>query len=86
MRPVINLKKLNEWVEPQHFKMKDMGWDTQRTTEGERLDGEGRPQRCILYNPNTHRPPTLTEAHSGAGTLSIHMPPIRPVVGPIGIQ
>jgi len=25
MRPVINLKKLNEWVEPQHFKMEGMG-------------------------------------------------------------
>ena len=25
MRPVINLKRLNEWVEPQHFKMKGMG-------------------------------------------------------------
>ena len=25
MRPVINLKKLNKWVEPQHFKMEGMG-------------------------------------------------------------
>ena len=25
MRPVINLKKLNEWVVPQHFKMEGMG-------------------------------------------------------------
>ena len=25
MRPVINLKKLNEWVEPQHFKIEGMG-------------------------------------------------------------
>jgi len=25
MRPVINLKRLNEWVEPQHFKMEGMG-------------------------------------------------------------
>ena len=25
MRPVITLKRLNEWVEPQHFKMEDMG-------------------------------------------------------------
>ena len=25
MRPVINLKKLNEWVIPQHFKMEGMG-------------------------------------------------------------
>ena len=24
MRPVINLKKLNEWVEPQNFKMEGM--------------------------------------------------------------
>ena len=25
MRPVINLKRLNEWVEPQHFKMEGIG-------------------------------------------------------------
>ena len=25
MRPVINLKKLNEWVTPQHFKIEGMG-------------------------------------------------------------
>ena len=25
MRPVINLKSLNEWVEPQHFKMEGLG-------------------------------------------------------------
>ena len=33
--------------------------DPQETTESERVDGEGRPQRCILHNPNTHRPPTF---------------------------
>ena len=25
MRPVINFKKFNEWVTPQHFKMESMG-------------------------------------------------------------
>jgi len=25
MRPVINLKRLNKWVIPQHFKMEGMG-------------------------------------------------------------
>ena len=25
MRPVINLRKLNKWVESQHFKMEGMG-------------------------------------------------------------
>ena len=25
MRPVINLEKLNGWVEPQHFKIEGMG-------------------------------------------------------------
>ena len=25
MRPVINLKKLDKWGEPQHFKMEGMG-------------------------------------------------------------
>ena len=60
--------------------------DTQGTTEGERLDSEGGPQRCILHNPNTHRPPTLPEVYSGAGTLSVHMSPIRTVMCPLGIH
>ena len=38
MRLVINLKRLNKWVEPQNFKMEGMG--TLRVVEGERLDGE----------------------------------------------
>ena len=64
------------------------GWygDTQGTNESEQLDSEGRPQRSILHNPNTHRPPTLPEIHSETGTLSVHMPPIRPVICPISIH
>ena len=60
--------------------------DTQGTTERERVDGEGGPQRCILHNTNTHRPPTLPEVHGGTGTLSVHLPPIRSVVCPMGIH
>ena len=51
-------------VELQHFKV-----DTKRITEGERLDGEGRPQRCILHYPNAHSPLTLPEVHCGVGIL-----------------
>ena len=63
------------------------GWyrDIQGTTEGEQLHSEGRPQRCILHNPNTHRSPTLPEVHSEAGTLSVHMLPIRLVVYPMRV-
>ena len=60
--------------------------DTQRTTKGERLDGEGGPQGCILHNPNSHCPLTLPEVCCGAGTLSVHLPPIRSVVCPMGIH
>ena len=60
--------------------------DIQGTTEGEQLDGEGRPQRCVLHNSNTCRSPTLPEVHSGAGTLSVHMSPFWPVVCPMGLH
>ena len=58
--------------------------DTRGATERERVDGEGEPQRCILHNTNTHRP--CTNLHSGTGTLSVHLPPIRSVVCPMDVH
>lgn len=46
IRPVINLKKLNEWVAPRHFKMESMG--TLKCSR-EWLYGEDKPQRCTPY-------------------------------------
>ena len=45
--------------------------DTQGTTERERVDGEGGPQRCIPHNTNKNRPPIHTD----------HQPYLRFIVG-----
>ena len=54
--------------------------DTQGVTEGEHLDGEGEPHSSQSQYTQ------LPEVHSGAGTLSVHMPPSWPVVCPVGIH
>ena len=38
-----------------------MGTLKELPTEGGRLDGESRPQGCLLYDSNTPRPPALPE-------------------------
>jgi len=81
MRPVINLKRLNEWVIPQHFKM-----DTQGTTEGGRLVGKDRPQGCLLYSSDTPGPPALPEVYGRVGSLSVHMSTIWSVMCTMGIH
>ena len=56
--------------------------DTQGTPEGERLDGESRPQRCLLHYSNKDRTSTVSEVCCGAGTVPVHLPAIRPVCAP----
>ena len=60
--------------------------NSQGATEAERLDGEGGPKRCLLHHTDTCRSPTFPEVYSEAGTLSVYMPTIRPVVCPMGIH
>ena len=60
--------------------------DAQGTTEDERLDGEGRPQRCLLHNSNTQRPSALPEIYGRAKSLSVHMSTIWSVMCTMGIH
>ena len=54
--------------------------DTEGITKGERLDGESRPQRCLLYNSNTCRSPTLPDVHGGTRTLSVYLSTILSIM------
>ena len=78
MRPVINLKKLNEWVAPQYFKMEGMGTL--------RLDGEDRPQRCIFHDSNTPHASIISAVCGKSTTLPVCMPPIQTLLCPMGIH
>ena len=67
--------------------LQDGGYrDTQRVTEGERLDGEGGPQGCLLHSPNPCGSPTHALVSGGVGTLSVHIPAIWPVLCTLGIH
>ena len=54
--------------------------DTQRVVEGERRDGEGGSQRCILHSPNTPRPPTSPAFPGGPCSLPVYMSTLRPIL------
>ena len=47
-----------------------------------RLVCESRSERCLLHNPNRLQPPAVPEVHAGRGELSVHMPPLCPVLCP----
>ena len=56
-----------------------------RVTEGEQLDGEDRPQRCILHDSNTPHTSTVSVV-CGEPTLPVYMPPIRTLLCPMSIH
>ena len=57
--------------------------DPPRVTEVKRLDGEGRPKRCLLHSSNTFQPSVIPEVHGGARTLPVPMPAIRLLLCPM---
>ena len=50
--------------------------------EAKRLDGQGGSERCLLYNPDTPRPPATPEVCGGEAELPIHLSTLRPVSAP----
>ena len=56
------------------------------TIEGKRLDGEDRPQGCILHHPNTSCSSAFSKVHDKSTTLPVYMPPIRPVLCSMGVH
>ena len=43
---------------------------------------ESRSERRLLHNPNRLQAPAVPEVHAGRGELSVHMPPLWPVLCP----
>jgi len=83
MRPVINLKALNKWVETPYFKME--GLPTLKDEAG-RLVSQGGPERCILHCASPSRSPTLPEVCDRMSGLPVHLPPLRAAVCPLGLH
>ena len=82
MRPVINLKKLNEWVTPQHFKMEGIG------TLRELLRVNDWMVKIDLKDDDSNTPhaSTVSAVCGKSTTLPICMPPIRTLLCPMGIH
>jgi len=73
-RPVVNLKELNHFIKPEHFKMEGLHLLPSPTTG--RLHGETGPQGCIPSGPNSPRPPQISSISMGGQDLSVQVPPI----------
>ena len=52
---------------------------------GGRLACKGRPERCLLFCPDTPGAQEISELHSRQHLLPVHLPPIRSGVSPLGL-
>ena len=52
---------------------------------GGRLACKGRPERCLLFCPDTLGAQEIPELHSRQHLLPVHLPPIRSGVSPLGL-
>ena len=49
------------------------------------LDGEGRPEGCLLHHSNSPIPSTVSEIYSGRELFPIYLSPVQPVMCPLDI-
>ena len=76
MRPVLNLKPLNNFIYHRPFKMEGMHITNVRSAAETRLDDENQHQRCILCNSNSSTASEISEVSVDRKMLSVYMPPI----------
>ena len=78
MRPVINMKKLNQFVHTHHFKME--GIQTAREAcPTKRLVNKNRPKGCLFYDTNTQTAPKISQVQGRSQHLPVHLPTVRSV-------
>ena len=58
----------------------------ERPSQARRLDGESRSEGCIFHHPNSSPSPAVSEVQSRRALLSVHLPPIRPLLCPMDIH
>ena len=83
MRPVINLKCLNEFVAPQHFKME--GLHTQGLAQKVRLEDQAGSEGCVLHDPHPQLEQTSSTLLRTEPSLPVYMSAIWPVLCSLGL-
>ena len=77
-RPVINLKRLNEFIPPQHFK-------TERPAKRERLAHQSGSEGCLFYNSDSRDRQKKPPLPGQGKLLPIQLPPFRSIMCPLGL-
>ena len=80
MRPVINLKHLNQFVQDGGYA------HSKRPCPAERLDDQNRFKRRILYNPYRRGTSKAPEIHDRGSFLPIHLSPLQVVQRSLGFH
>ena len=94
MRPVINLKALNRWVDgnpPHQNRRPDLSSVTYLDlspgpAEAGRLVDKGGLEGCLPYGTNTPRPPALSPLHHRGSGLPVHLPSLWVSMRPMGLH
>ena len=80
-RPIMNLKKLNSFVQTEHFKMEGI----QRPPKVMRLDDKSRPEGWLLHDTSNDRPQEVAAVQVARRNLPVQLPALRVVVGSVGL-
>ena len=87
MRPVINLKRLNKWVKLQHFTMEGIATLKELLRLNDWMVKVDLKDAYFTVQIHVdHHSPTHASISGVAGTLSVHMPAVRPVLCTLGIH
>ena len=86
MRPVINLKALNLWVRPQHFKMEGIHTLREIVAQDDWLAKLDLKDAYFTGSPNRSGTPEVPSICGGRNPISVYVSPIRSVLRSLGIH
>ena len=85
---MINLKKLNSFINAPHFKMEGIHILKSLLQKGDwlvKIDLKERPERCILFCPDKLRAKEISVFPIQGQVLPVQLSPFRPGLSPMGL-